>query len=196
MPVPAVVAAILAFIAKRGLKAATRKYGKKAVEEAKERKKAGEKRIQEGKVRKKEAEVRKKEAGVRRKEAEKRIQEGKKSREKQDVQLFDHPEPQSPRLDPKILERIAKEKPPKALMDKVGKLLAAKQRQSSKREWIESGRKKLEDIAPVPAAAESIDILRKKREEGFRKGGKVKRSKPKVRGAGIARKGVRPAKMR
>jgi hypothetical protein len=30
----------------------------------------------------------------------------------------------------------------------------------------------------------------------LKKGGKVKRSKPKVRGAGIARKGVRPAKMR
>ena len=143
MPVPAVVAAILAFIAKRGSKAAIRKYGKKAVEEAKERKK-------EAGVRRKEAGVRRKEAEVRRKEAEKRIQEGKKSREKQDVQIF--------------------EPPP-------------------------SPRKKLEDIAPVPVAAESIDVLRKKREEGFRKGGKVERSKPKVRGAGIARKGVRPAKM-
>jgi len=32
--------------------------------------------------------------------------------------------------------------------------------------------------------------------EGFKKGGKKGKSKPKVRGAGIERKGLRPAKMR
>tara|TARA_R100001082_G_scaffold84003_1_gene50693 strand:- start:984 stop:1691 length:708 start_codon:yes stop_codon:yes gene_type:complete len=37
---------------------------------------------------------------------------------------------------------------------------------------------------------------RRERAEGYKKGGKVKKRKPKVRGAGIARKGVRPAKMR
>jgi hypothetical protein len=43
------------------------------------------------------------------------------------------------------------------------------------------------------------DLFREPRPErplDLKKGGKVKRSKPKVRGAGIARKGVRPAKMR
>ena len=43
------------------------------------------------------------------------------------------------------------------------------------------------------------DLFREPRPEkplDLKKGGKVKKSKPKVRGAGIARKGVRPAKMR
>ena len=75
--------------------------------------------------------------------------------------------------------------------DRLKRVLKARNKRIKDEEKADSSRKRRDKfLEKNPSAVKDARGVR------FKKGGKVKKSKPKVRGAGIARKGVRPAKMR